>query len=224
MDLTDEQWKVLERLIGALPKRTDSRGRPRSRSREVLNGILWILRTGAQWPDLPDRYPPYQTCHCRLQRWVQGRHVRAYFGSSRPGLERAGQTGFVRMFYRRYLCGGENGGGCVGPRHSGQRFDAHGNGRPFWSSFRRLCLLGFARAQVTLVAPTLDSRFVDDLPRRLIGDRGYDADPLDAALERLGPLLGKNSLCHALIYCNIGNGDYSSGLVPWVCYRCRVEA
>ena len=54
MDLTDEQWKVLEPLIGALPKRADGRGRPRSRSREVLNGILWILRTGAQWADLPD--------------------------------------------------------------------------------------------------------------------------------------------------------------------------
>jgi transposase len=39
---------------------------------------------------------------------------------------------------------------------------------------------------VTLVAPTLDSRFVADLPRRLIGDRAYDADPLDEALLELG--------------------------------------
>ena len=35
----------------------------------MLNGILWILRTGAQWADLPKRYPPYQTCHRRFQRW-----------------------------------------------------------------------------------------------------------------------------------------------------------
>jgi transposase len=35
----------------------------------VLNGILWILRTGAPWHDLPDRYPPYQTCHRRFQQW-----------------------------------------------------------------------------------------------------------------------------------------------------------
>jgi transposase len=40
--------------------------------------------------------------------------------------------------------------------------------------------------EVTLVAPTLDSRFVDDLPERLIGDRAYDADPLDEALLELG--------------------------------------
>jgi transposase len=71
MDLTDEQWNVLEPLIGELPRRADGRGRPWRSSREVLDGILWILRTGAQWADLPDRYPPYQTCHRRFQRWVR---------------------------------------------------------------------------------------------------------------------------------------------------------
>jgi transposase len=71
MDLTDEQWTVLEPLIGELPRRDDGRGRPWRSSREVLDGILWILRTGAQWADLPDRYPPYQTCHRRFQRWVR---------------------------------------------------------------------------------------------------------------------------------------------------------
>jgi transposase len=34
-----------------------------------VNGILWVLRTGAPWHDLPDRYPPYQTCHRRFQQW-----------------------------------------------------------------------------------------------------------------------------------------------------------
>ena len=71
MDLTDEQWKVLEPLVGELPRRADGRGRPWRSSRDVLNGILWILRTGAQWADLPERYPPYQTCHRRFQRWVR---------------------------------------------------------------------------------------------------------------------------------------------------------
>jgi len=73
MDLTDEQWAVLDPLIGEMPRRVDGRGRPWRSSREVLNGILWILRTGAQWADLPERYPPYQTCHRRYQRWVQER-------------------------------------------------------------------------------------------------------------------------------------------------------
>ena len=48
------------------------------------------------------------------------------------------------------------------------------------------CTASASPHEVTLVAPTLDSRFVDDFPRRLIGDRGYDADPLDAQLAHLG--------------------------------------
>ena len=34
-----------------------------------MNGVLWVLRTGAPWHDLPSRYPPYQTCHRRFQLW-----------------------------------------------------------------------------------------------------------------------------------------------------------
>jgi len=48
------------------------------------------------------------------------------------------------------------------------------------------CAASAAPHEVTLVAPTLDSRFVADLPRRLIGDRAYDADPLDIELAQLG--------------------------------------
>src|SRR5919108_4823268 len=71
MDLTDEQWAVLQSIIPTPPRRPDGRARPWREAREVLNGILWILRTGAQWQDLPERYPPYQTCHRRFQHWVR---------------------------------------------------------------------------------------------------------------------------------------------------------
>ena len=71
MDLTDEQWGVLGPLIPEPPRREDGRGRPWRDPRGVLDGILWILRTGAPWRDLPGRYPPYQTCHRRFQRWAE---------------------------------------------------------------------------------------------------------------------------------------------------------
>jgi len=71
MDLTDEQWLVLEPLLPKPQMRKDKRGRPWRDSRDVLNGILWVLRTGAPWKDLPERYPPYQTCHRRFQSWVR---------------------------------------------------------------------------------------------------------------------------------------------------------
>ena len=71
MDLTDEQWAMLEPLIPKPPRRPDRRGRPWRGARAVLDGVLWVLRTGAPWRDLPKRYPPYQTCHRRFQRWVR---------------------------------------------------------------------------------------------------------------------------------------------------------
>jgi transposase len=70
MDLKDEQWEIVKRLLPKAAKRADGRGRPRVNDRDILNGILWILRTGARWQDLPERYPPYQTCHRRFQEWV----------------------------------------------------------------------------------------------------------------------------------------------------------
>jgi transposase len=69
LDLTDSQWDFVSPLLPVYRRRKDGRGRPRQDLREVLNGALWILRTGAQWADLPDRYLPYQTCHRYFQEW-----------------------------------------------------------------------------------------------------------------------------------------------------------
>jgi transposase len=70
-DVTDAQWGILYQLIPEPKRREDGRGRPWKGHREVLNGILYILRTGVAWADLPDCYPPYQTCHRRFQQWLQ---------------------------------------------------------------------------------------------------------------------------------------------------------
>ena len=71
MDLTEEQWKVIGTILPKDPVRPDRRGRPWSDQRTVFNGILWILRTGAPWQDLPERYGKYQTVHRRFQNWVR---------------------------------------------------------------------------------------------------------------------------------------------------------
>ena len=68
MDLTEAHWAILKPLFQP-KRRPDGRGRPWKNARAVLNGVLWILRTGAPWHDLPPRYPPYQTCHRRFQQW-----------------------------------------------------------------------------------------------------------------------------------------------------------
>ena len=73
MQLTDEQWSVIAPLIPIPKPRKDRKGRPRVPARAVLNGILWILWTGAPWKALPSEFPPYQTCHRRMQEWVSDR-------------------------------------------------------------------------------------------------------------------------------------------------------
>jgi len=55
--LTEEQWKLLDPLIPKPRRQRDGRGRPWRSRRSVLNGILWVLRTGGPWADLPDQYP-----------------------------------------------------------------------------------------------------------------------------------------------------------------------
>ena len=71
MELTNEQWNRIEPVISSLAPKKDPRGRRPRDPRDVMNGVLWILRTGAPWKDLPQRYPPYQTCHRRFQQWVR---------------------------------------------------------------------------------------------------------------------------------------------------------
>lgn len=64
-DLTDEQWALIQPWLPP-PKK---RGRPRADDRQVLNGILYVLRTGIPWNDLPERYGDDSTCHRRLAAW-----------------------------------------------------------------------------------------------------------------------------------------------------------
>lgn len=65
-ELTDAQW---QRLNPLLPPQKPRTGRPAHDHRRIVNGILWIHRTGAPWRDLPERYGPWQTVACRFYRW-----------------------------------------------------------------------------------------------------------------------------------------------------------
>lgn len=65
-DLTDEQWDQLRPLLPPQRART---GRPAHDHRVILNGILWVLRSGSPWRDLPDDYGPWMTVYSRFRRW-----------------------------------------------------------------------------------------------------------------------------------------------------------
>jgi len=58
------EWSIIQPVLPA-----KSRGVPRVDDRRVLNGIFWVLRSGATWRDLPDCYGPYTTCYNHFNRW-----------------------------------------------------------------------------------------------------------------------------------------------------------
>ena len=91
MDLTQAQWEYIEPYLPKDRTRRDGRGRPWSDRRGALEGILWILRTGARWKDLPERYGSYQTVHRRFQNWREaGVMERVLQALARDLKERAG--------------------------------------------------------------------------------------------------------------------------------------
>jgi transposase len=67
--LTDGQWEAVEPLI---PRKRARTGRPPEDPREMLDGILWVLRTGAPWRDLPERFGPWQTVYDYFSAWRKG--------------------------------------------------------------------------------------------------------------------------------------------------------
>src|SRR5215472_12314654 len=97
MDLTEAQWQVLKPLLTP-QRRPDGRGRPFRDARAVFNGILWVLRTGAPWHDLPDRYPPYQTCHRRFQQWQRDGTLTRLFHALAEDLRARGKRDLSETF------------------------------------------------------------------------------------------------------------------------------
>lgn len=67
-ELSDAQYARLETLLPQ-PRHDGNAGRPWLPHHMVINGILWILRTGAPWRDMPERYGKWNTVYCRFNRW-----------------------------------------------------------------------------------------------------------------------------------------------------------
>ena len=95
--LTDEQWKVIEPLLPK-SKRSPQGGRRRADDRLTFEGILWVLRSGARWKDLPDAYPSSATCWRRLREWEEtGVWLRAWRALV-AALDEQGQMNWAEIF------------------------------------------------------------------------------------------------------------------------------
>ena len=117
-ELTEEQWAIVEPVLREA-RRADNRGRPWHDTRSVLNGVFWVLGTGAQWRELPEKYPPYQTCHRRFQQWIRSSRLeqalkllaRLLYEQGKLNLDEA----FVDATFER-----KKGGFAVGPTRRGK--------------------------------------------------------------------------------------------------------
>ena len=66
-ELNEGQWN---RIANLLPGRKETVGRTAADNRLFVNGVLWVLRSGARWSDWPERYGKYKSVHKRFARWA----------------------------------------------------------------------------------------------------------------------------------------------------------
>jgi transposase len=83
-ELGDHEWAAIRPMLPNKP-----RGVRRVNDRRVLNGIFWVLRSGAPWRDLPSSYGPYTTCYNRFVRWRAGAVVWAQIMNALAGIHDA---------------------------------------------------------------------------------------------------------------------------------------
>jgi transposase len=126
-------------------------------------------------PDLPPAIPGMGIC----------RRAQADAGGAGGGSTKSRQTGPLRMFHRRDLCGREKGGAAVGKtkRGKGTKLMAVADRAGFPIAIHTTSA---SPHEVTLVQDTIEERFTDEAPERLIGDLAYDSDKLDAQLANDG--------------------------------------
>lgn len=118
-DIKDEQWRLVESFI---PKsiHATNRGRPPRNPRDVLNGILWIMRTGAPWAELRPEYPPYQTCHRYFQKWVEEGVMDTILKALAEDLRRRGKLDLSECYIDATFAGAKRGVRTLDLRKSGK--------------------------------------------------------------------------------------------------------
>jgi len=183
MFLTEEQWKIIEPYLRI--ERKSVFGRPRADTRRVFEAVLFMLHTGMQWRYLPKSFPPKSTVHDYLQQWCQRDAFRRLLcGLIRMLLERGAiciDQGFIDATFAPAKGGGEDVGLTRKGKGTKVQLIVDGHGLPLGVS-----VAAASSGEPQMVQQTLQLFEEDSQPQRLIGDKAYDSDPLDALLAELG--------------------------------------
>ncbi|WP_083438742.1 IS5 family transposase [Caldimonas brevitalea] len=183
--LSDEQW---ERIRAHFPEENIPPGRPGRKpvpTRRVLEAVLWILNTGAQWHMLPQSYPNYKTVHRRFQQWCQQEVLREVLTELANTLRDQGDIDEREAFIDATFASAKGGGDEIGPTRRGKGVkimaivDRHG--LPLSVSTHAA-----NHHEVTLVQLSFDFYMIEAKPEHLIGNKAYDSDDLDSKLKKQG--------------------------------------
>jgi len=168
-ELTDHEWTAIKPMLPNKP-----RGVPRVNDRRVLNGIFWVLRSGAPWRDLPDEFGPYTTCYNRFVRWRRAgvwSRIMDALAMAHDAAVQIIDTSIVRV-HQHGACIIRNRRQSMGRSRGGLTSKIHAvvdtNGLPV-----RLALTA-GEAHDNRLASKLLSRLKSG--SMLLADRGYDAD------------------------------------------------
>jgi len=178
-ELTDYEWATIKPFLPNKP-----RGVPRVNDRRVLNGIFWVLRSGAPWRDLPDNFGPYTTCYNRFVRWrragVWGRLMNALAAGHDAAVQMI-DTSIVRV-HQHGACIAANSEQLMGRSRGGLTTKIHAivdtNGLPV-----RLALTAGEAHDNRLVLTLLSGLKSGAM---LLADRGFDADWIRVLVSQHG--------------------------------------
>jgi transposase len=183
--LSDDHW---ERIRDHFPEENIPEGRPGRKpipARQVLEACLWILNTGAQWHMLPQCFPNYKTVHRRFQQWCQSEVLRDVLTDLANTLREEGRIDESECFIDATFASAKGGGEEIGPTKRGKGVKIMGivdrHGLPLAVSTHAA-----NHHEVTLVQLSFDFYMIEAKPEKLIGDRAYDSDKLDAELKQDG--------------------------------------
>lgn len=183
--LSDAQW---EKIREHFPEENISEGRAGRKpiaTRHVLEAVLWILNTGAQWHRLPQYYPNYKTVHRRFQQWCKQEVLRNVLCALANELREQGRLDESECFIDATFSSAKGGGDQIGPTKRGKGVKIMGivdrNGLPL-----AVCTHAANHHEVTLVQLTFGFYMIEAKPEKLIGDKAYDSDELDKDLRADG--------------------------------------
>ncbi|TLD71492.1 IS5 family transposase [Phragmitibacter flavus] len=183
MFITDQAWEALEPVL-KVPRKSQY-GRPRADERECFEAVLFVLHTGIQWKHLPRTFPPKSTVHDYLQHWVGRQAFRQLLARVVGMLVQRGRIDLEECFIDATFAPAKAGGQGVGLTRKGKgtkmQLIVDAEGLPLGVS------IGTAgQGENKMVQGTLELFAPETQPERLIGDKAYDDDALDATLAELG--------------------------------------